>query len=819
MIDLRGSAKASESISINIDSASRESLHLAALTRLYCEGTGPWVTDEIDTIGQSVVIGKIICDCHDRRRRGEQVDFDTLAREFPDHVDEIRLEWSLLERVCSTDVGKDVENLQVYAAFAQLMPGSRFGDYDLDEMLGSGGSSVVFKARDPKLNRPIALKVLRPELATDQIGAKRFEREAMSIGGLRHPNIVGVHSVGSNAGLRYIVMEYIEGPSLAAVLRERAPLRTDEVRLIHDGIISGLSAAHDARVIHRDIKPANILIDAAAGGRPRIVDFGLARTSQATTQLTLPESVIGTIEYMSPEQARGDTDIDFRTDLYSAGVVLYEMLTGVRPFKSETLSGTLHRVLNETPIDPATLRPGVDPELTRLAIGLMSKDRELRSVDGNARALKRTYLSIGSMRKSIIAAVTLMATVLIVMFIWPRSPEPGEGFHQSSTTSAPQIAEGAVFPQIRDARIRRGFGSQIEVWRGDSTASRAIPITDPSSNMNFVAVTACQTANGTFIVAANDTEIHGKSLFVYNDKGSLETSVSLANDYVWPDCSTVWQMQVRPGRHAYREAGGPTNDFLVNANVLFSVDIDGDLEEEVVIVARENSNYPTRISILEPGTWALNRTFWHMGQIDVVRMLENYFAPGHHALLAFGCNNKLDGFGEPPPFDYKPLPGESMPVTRYNYVPVAMILDPMSAEFDGLGPPHTNRVADLRPVSPVAYAYLDMPSSLDNYTDDPRRDEIRIKPENAASIAYEVIRTEDAASGGAGTILLAINDHSTFEIPWGNQFGKIIVDMRLRAVLDDDGRPKANSETEFELASKWHVYPSAGNTKRRSPFE
>jgi len=764
-----------------------------------------------------VVIGRIVSECHERRRRGERVDIDSLARAHPEYAEDIKREWSLLQGLILTNRANHDDDIRAYAAFGQLRIGAAFGDFELVEALGAGGSSVVFKAREEKLNRFVALKILRPELASDRIGAKRFEREAMTVGGLRHPNIVSVYRVGRIDELEFIAMEYIDGPSLATLIRDHAPLHAETAQCIFDGIISGVRAAHAAGVIHRDIKPANILIDRDADRIPRIVDFGLARTAQATTQLTLPESVIGTIEYMSPEQARGDSDIDERTDYYSAGVVLYEMLTGIRPFKSETISGTLHRVLNETPIEPRKLLTGIDANLSQIATSLMSKDRAMRRLEGDngersgaTRLIRRTALTLALLGLLIAGGLYLAPNSSGAA---GESPPAGDDAVETELSAPSSI-------RIRDARILKGFPSDIYVWYDDDAESHVLPIKNRSSNLNFLAVTTCQTSKGTFVIAANDTDVDGANIFVYDSTGGPIGNISLQNSYAWPDCPNIGQMKVRPGEHLEFIRLNRPSEYILNDNVLFCSDLDNDGEEEVVIVARDHENYPTRITIVEPFTWKIRRTFWHMGEIHFVRTLDDYFGPNRPALLALGCNNKLDGFGEPPPYDYIPLDGEAKPVTKFNYVPIAMILDPMSEDFNGLGPPFTERIRGLRPVSTIAYAYLDVPATPLNYTDDATQNPYELAAAELSRIHEAEVRTAGRGSPEGDTILLRIRSQPTLKDRCGEFHGTVLVNMRLHVVLKPDGTPKSNTADDIELTMRWRVYPPEEDTpKERPPSE
>ncbi len=215
------------------------------------------------------------------------------------------------------------------------MIGSRLGNFEIIDEIGRGGMGVVYRARQVSLDREVALKVIQPRDADDDVTAERFRREAHAMAQLQHPNIVDVIEVGQQDGSHYFAMQYIDGPSLAEVINERGALLPEEAAQLAAQVAEALQHAHERGVIHRDIKPANILI--APDGRPVLTDFGIAKAMEAAyaSGASLTQGVIGTPEYMSPEVIRGNP-IDGRTDVYSLGVVLYHMITGQAPFSAST---------------------------------------------------------------------------------------------------------------------------------------------------------------------------------------------------------------------------------------------------------------------------------------------------------------------------------------------------------------------------------------------------------------------------------------------------------------------------------------------------
>ncbi|MGH7638737.1 MAG: protein kinase domain-containing protein [Gemmatimonadaceae bacterium] len=238
--------------------------------------------------------------------------------------------------------------------------------YALESEIGRGGMSVVYRARDIRLNRQIALKVLPPELAYDPAVRMRFTREAQTGAQLSHSHIVPIYDVGERDGLAYFVMAFVSGGSLAALLAREPRQPPDEARRIICEIADALAYAHERGVIHRDIKPDNILIDANTG-RVLVTDFGIARAMEAGTRLTATGIAVGTPTYMSPEQAEGDREIDGRSDIYSLGVVAYQMLTGRVPFTGGNSLALLLKHVTERPRPIVELCPDA-PRVLRDAI-------------------------------------------------------------------------------------------------------------------------------------------------------------------------------------------------------------------------------------------------------------------------------------------------------------------------------------------------------------------------------------------------------------------------------------------------------------------
>jgi protein kinase-like protein/2TM domain-containing protein len=263
--------------------------------------------------------------------------------------------------------------------------------YTIEGEIGRGGMGVVYRARDERLQRRVAIKVLPPELAFQQDIRERFTREAQTAARLSHPHIVPIHTVGEGEGLVYFVMGYVDGESVAAKIRRRGQLPVEEARRIMKETADALSAAHALSVIHRDIKPDNILLEGTRG-RVMVTDFGIAKALSSTSGATLTGIgvAIGTPAFMSPEQAAGERDIDGRSDLYSLGIVTYQMLTGDLPFNAPSVAGILMKQITEPAPDLRRKRPDIPEDLALAVARCLEKDPANRwpTADALRRALE-----------------------------------------------------------------------------------------------------------------------------------------------------------------------------------------------------------------------------------------------------------------------------------------------------------------------------------------------------------------------------------------------------------------------------------------------
>lgn len=242
--------------------------------------------------------------------------------------------------------------------------------YELQELIGGGGMADVYKAQDKLLDRAVAVKILHQQYANDAEFVEKFRREATAAAKLAHPNIVNIYDVGEDGGSQYIVMEYVSGPTLKEVIQQKGCLEPIEAVRIAKEIASALESAHRNNLVHCDIKPHNILV--MPDGHIKVTDFGIARAVSAST-MTYSGSVMGSVHYFSPEQAKG-TVITTKSDVYSLGVVLYEMLTGQLPFNGETSVSIALKHLQEEPVPIRQINPSIPPVLEAIVQKAMSKD-------------------------------------------------------------------------------------------------------------------------------------------------------------------------------------------------------------------------------------------------------------------------------------------------------------------------------------------------------------------------------------------------------------------------------------------------------------
>ncbi|MGC2552768.1 MAG: protein kinase [Candidatus Sulfotelmatobacter sp.] len=407
-----------------------------------------------------------------------------------------------------------------------LTSGTKLGPYKIISPLGAGGMGEVYRARDTRLGRDVAIKVLPEGLAHDEDRLRRFEQEARTIAALNHPNILGIHDIGTYDGAPFLVSEFLEGQTLRVKLVS-GPLPARLANEYALGIAQGLAAAHEKGIVHRDLKPENVFV--TRDGRIKVLDFGLAKLVRPdenhetaltlTSPATLPGLVMGTVGYMSPEQVRGDP-IDARSDIFSFGAVFYEMLTGKRAFKRETSAETMTAILREEPAELSGTGWQGPPELQRILSRCLEKDVARRFQSASDLAFAIESLSGTSTRTStgtstgistakrvsqpkaklkrawipwVIAAAVLMGTAVWEMVRPAAAPvNPLEKAHFTRVTDFESV-EAAISPDGRFVAFISDHDGPFDVWLTqvgtghliNLTQGKAGPLPGPLRSVGF----------------------------------------------------------------------------------------------------------------------------------------------------------------------------------------------------------------------------------------------------------------------------------------------------------------------------------------------
>jgi serine/threonine protein kinase/Tfp pilus assembly protein PilF len=331
----------------------------------------------------------------------------------------------------------DISVTKTLAPVEQLAPGSTFANrYEIIEELGKGGMGKVYKVHDAEIKEAVALKLLKPEIASDEKTVERFRNELKIARRISHKNVCRMYDIGREDEKYFITMEYVAGEDLKSLIRRKGKLSTEEAVGIAQQVCEGLAAAHELGVVHRDLKPQNIMIDEK--GRAKIMDFGIARSVEAPG-VTQTGAIIGTPDYISPEQAEGEK-ADQRSDIYSLGVVLYEMVTGGVPFKGDTAFGVALKHKTQLPQDPRKFNSQLSDDLSRLILVCMEKDRErryqtaeelradLRNIEegfplGTKIRPKRKTFAATLVREKLFIPALVVALAVIAIVVWKFFPK------------------------------------------------------------------------------------------------------------------------------------------------------------------------------------------------------------------------------------------------------------------------------------------------------------------------------------------------------------------------------------------------------------
>lgn len=337
----------------------------------------------------------------------------------------------------------------------------KLGRYEIIRIIGKGAMGVVYEGRDPFIGRRVAIKTCRRDVMEasnlKEEMLQRFDRELRAAGALQHPNIVTIYDVGEDQGLPYIAMEYIEGHDLRHVIEHRVDYDVAVILELMARVCEGLHHAHLHGVIHRDIKPANILVPARGG--VKLADFGIART--ADSELTLDGAIVGTPHYMSPEQFTGET-LDGRSDLFSVGIILYELLTGEKPFAGEALSTVMHHVLKRDPVPPSQRNPALKSTVDTVVLKSLAKSPNARYVDGNAMAAALRECLKREPDMEIVEGAAPNKATTVLGGPRPQKPEP-----------EPEPAAEAPMASSQQSTIMRATAQSL---RDDHTSTMLWPV-------------------------------------------------------------------------------------------------------------------------------------------------------------------------------------------------------------------------------------------------------------------------------------------------------------------------------------------------------
>ena len=565
---------------------------------------------------------------------------------------------NFLEKSAMGIAAKNLADEQTIA-FDPGFIGRKIGNYRIERRVGAGGMGEVYLATDEKLRRKVALKTLPAEYTSNDERVKRFELEARAISALNHPNIVTIHDVGNADGVNYIATEYVEGATLREMIGTKLKLK--DVLSIILQICDALAVAHKSGIIHRDIKPENIMI--RPDGYVKILDFGLVKLSEIDLNTlknfsgTAKGIIIGTPAYMSPEQV-ADDNVDHRTDLWSIGVVLYEMLTGVNPFKKENRQATFQAILAEEPPPASSLNAEISPELDQILIKALEKDADLsyqtasdlradlkrikrefdshpswsRGASGSAAQTRETFKA---QRKILPFLLFTFAFLLFTLsgvgawyfFVKSDIEQPHEATdwlnpRHSQLTNSPWVegypslspdGKNIVFASDanndRNIYLQRVGGKNLTNLTADSKESDTMPVFSPDGK--YIAFRSERNPSGIYVMEEtgenvrriSDIGFHpswtadGKRLVVSDKAAAIHTVHTVAN-------SSLWMIDVKTGEKQKLETGGDAimpNCSPNGERIAFWYVADGKLPNIATVPA--NGGEPVPVAESEASDW------------------------------------------------------------------------------------------------------------------------------------------------------------------------------------------------------------------------
>jgi serine/threonine protein kinase len=480
-----------------------------------------------------------------------------------------------------SSVIQDSAEAREQQAAAPSLVGCRIGRYEIQSLLGAGGMGEVYLTHDVMLDRRIALKILTAQFTEDYAQVQRFEREARAASALNHPNIITIHEIGQDNGHHFIATEFITGQTLRARL-DAGQIKTGEALKIAAQIASALAAAHSAGIVHRDIKPENVMM--RPDGLVKLLDFGLAKPlqpegppakvllSKITSLQTDPTMLMGTLAYLSPEQVRGEK-VDYRTDIFSFGVVIYEMLAGTRPFKGTNANVVCNEILNH---EPASLESVAQTALARIVMRALEKERDRRyqsaaELGADLAQFEQTLQRAPSLRSrnrfAVAAALVVLIVVGLVLWQTRRRPRLAPLMFDSAARKLTNLPGQELFPSLSPDGKSFVFASRHQgswdIYRQFVGERSATNLTQGATSGEFqpvyspdgtaIAFMSTRNGGGIFVMKSDGSEVTQITDTAYNPSWSPDgRELAVADDSVWdyeirntyPSASRLWAVDI-----------------------------------------------------------------------------------------------------------------------------------------------------------------------------------------------------------------------------------------------------------------------------------